>query len=258
MISTMLVGCRSLENHFIYNPSVYPSGWNKIEDDTIEEVNFQAGDGTQLHGLFAPHPEPKAIILFAHGRKGNVTSTLENLSQFIDRHQVSVMVFDYRGFGRSQGLPDEDGLYMDARAARKWLADRTGVVENDIIVMGHSLGAAVAVELAAADGAGGLIVEGGFTSLPLLVRRYAPIIPADLMLTSKFDSIEKIKNYTGPTLIAHGADDRIIPIKHGRKLFEAAGGEKRFLRIDGAGHTAKPTKNYQRAIDDLIQQSNTR
>ena len=119
--------------------------------------------------------------------------------------------------------------------------------------MGHSLGAAVAIELAATDGAKGLIVECGFTSLARLVRRYAPIVPAELILTSQFHSLERIKSYEGPTLVAHGSEDKIIPLKHGIQLFEASGGQKRFLRIEGNGHADAPTIDYQLAIDDLIE-----
>ena len=252
ILCTCLAGCRALENHFIYNPSVYPNGWNEIVDERIEEAYFNADDGTKLHGIFAEHPNPKAVILFAHGRRGNVTSFLDTLSKFVDRHEVSVMLFDYRGFGRSEGMPDENGLYQDARAARHWLCNRTGLSPDKIIVMGHSLGAAVAVELASDDGAGGLIVESGFTSLPNLVWRYAPIIPVNWILESKFNSIEKIKSFDGPTLIAHGTADKIIPVKHGHQLFKAAGGKKQFLQIDGGGHVGKPTREYQKAIDDLI------
>ena len=249
--AVLLAGCRSLENHFIFNPSVYPNDWNSYSDFGFEDAWFVAEDGTRLHGLYAKHPTPKAIVLFAHGRRGNVTSPMDKLLRFVNRHQVSVLIFDYRGYGRSSGKPDEPGIYQDARAARKWLAQRAGLSESAIVLMGRSLGAAVAIELAAEDGAGGLIVENGFTSLNDFVKHHVPPVPADLILRSEFNSIEKIEHYHGPLLICHGRGDRVVPFEHGQALFEAAPGPKHFFRCDG-GHESDSPDSYRVALDQFF------
>ena len=111
-------------------------------------------------------PAPRAVVLYAHGNAGNVAGWAWVLRLFRDRLGCSVLVFDYRGYGRSEGAPDEAGILVDARAARRWLAQRTGVAESEIVLVGTSLGGAVAVDLAAADGARGLVLESTFTSLP--------------------------------------------------------------------------------------------
>ena len=255
LVIAALTGCRALENHFIFDPTDFSEDWQSIPNPQIQEAYFRAADGTLLHGMLAKHADPRAVILFAHGRQGNVSSLIDKLLVFVDRHQVSVMVFDYRGYGRSGGKPDELGVYQDARAARKWLAEATDSNESDVVLMGRSLGAAVAIELAANDGARGLVVESGFTSLSDFVKHHAPPVPADLILFSKFDSLEKIGRYRGPVLVSHGRADRVIPFKHGKALFDAAAGPKHFFRTVG-GHEADPTHSYQMALDQFISDLN--
>ena len=140
---------KPIERSLIYHPSDWPSDFKIPEQAPVEEAWFSAVDGTKIHGLFAEHPNPKGIALVCHGNAGNVADRVGSLSILNQSHHLSVLMFDYRGFGKSSGKPDEQGLYMDARAARKWLAERTGVEESEIIVMGRSLGGAVAVDLAA-------------------------------------------------------------------------------------------------------------
>lgn len=252
----ILCGCRALENHFVYNPSVIPNGWVKSSDSKVEDAWFVSDDGTQLHGLLARHPSPNAVVLFAHGRNGNVTTLVHSLEAFVDRHQVSVMIFDYRGYGRSAGQPSEGGLYQDARAARKWLANELTMPESEIVLMGRSLGAAVAIELASTDGAKGLIVENGFTSLSELVRHHAPRVPADWILTNDFNSIEKISSYPGPVLVSHGTSDEITPYSQGKQLYNAAGGAKllkSFYTVEGGKHNWEPEPEYQAMLDHFIE-----
>ena len=249
---TVFCGCSTLENKIIYAPSVYPNNWNSIEDHRIKEVHFATTDSHQIHGLLAHHPNPRAVVLFAHGRQGNVTTPIKQLTSFADRHQVSVLIFDYRGYGKSSGRPDENGLYEDARAARRFLAHTYQMPESEIILMGRSLGAAVAIELAANDGAKALIIECGFTSLPELVKHYAPPLPSRAILTSRFDSLSKLKNFYGPAIFSHGTDDKVIPFEHGQRLYAAANGPKRFVSIEGCGHDSEPPAYYVSALNQFI------
>ena len=143
-----------LEESLIFIPLNY------AEDDwhprglTIEEANFQAADGVALHGWYIPHPKPKAAVLFLHGNAGNITHRVGILQALHTRARVSVLIFDYRGYGHSKGKPSERGILADARAARDWLARREKIRPADVVLMGESLGGGVAVDLAATDGAG--------------------------------------------------------------------------------------------------------
>ena len=149
-----------------------------------------------------------------HGNAGNVADRVGSLSILNQSHQLSVLMFDYRGFGKSEGKPSEHGLYMDARAARKWLAQRAGCKEADIIVMGRSLGGAVAVDLAAKDGAKALVLASTFTTMPEVAKQHAKLLPTGLLMTQRLDSLSKIRNYSGPLLQSHGLDDQLLSLIH--------------------------------------------
>jgi fermentation-respiration switch protein FrsA (DUF1100 family) len=144
------------------------------------------------------------------------------LRLYRDRLNASVLVFDYRGYGKSEGTPSEAGLLADARAARRWLAARTGVAERDIVVVGKSLGGGVAVDLAAKDGARALILESTFPSLPEVAAHHVPWLPTHWLMNTRLNSVAQIGNYHGPLLQSHGDADRTIPYEMGRKLFDAA------------------------------------
>lgn len=142
-------------------------------DDSVE-AKFVADDGVQLHGRFYDLPDPQAIVLFCHGNAGSVAEWSEVAERLCNQHHVAVLVFDYRGYGQSEGKADEQGILRDARAARRWLARHTGVAETDIVLMGRSLGGAVAVDLAAEDGARGLVLVSTFSSLPDVAAHHMP------------------------------------------------------------------------------------
>ena len=253
----ILAGCLSLsppavrwpDDPIVYQPSPFPNGdWRPMALQ-FEDANFEADDGTKLHGWFCPCENPRAVVLFAHGNAGNVSHRADRLRMLQHDMHVAVLTFDYRGYGRSQGVPSETGVLRDARAARRWLAERTGVQETEIVLMGESLGGGVAVDLAAKDGAAGLILESTFTSLPDVAQKQAPYLPAKMLMHNRLNSLSKISNYQGPLLIAHGDADRLIPLAQARQLLEAAPGPKHLVVIPGAGHNWAPTAEYQQQLD---------
>ena len=252
LLAVSATGCARLQNAYIYRPEPYPAGDWSPSGLAWEDAWFSSSDGTRLHGWYVPCESPAATILFAHGIDGNVASLAPQLAAFCDRHCVSVMVFDYRGYGRSVGSPDEQGLYEDAAAARAWLAEREGILPADIVLMGRSLGAAVMVDLAAREGARGLILESAFTSLPDVVEQHTLGIPVDWLLTSRFASIEKIGRYHGPLLMCHGELDSVIGLEQGRALFEAANPPKQFVTIAGADHQDPPDEDWHRTLDEFL------
>ncbi len=258
-----LTGCRwmgtysplgPLERKLVYHPQVYPEGnWSPPTSNT-EDVWFESRDGTRLHGWFLPHRAPRAVALVCHGNAGSIAGLQESLIRLNQRQELAVMAFDYRGFGRSKGVPSEAGLLADARAARDWLAKRTGVSHEDIVLMGYSLGGGVAVDLAAKDGARGLVLWSTFSNLPQTAAHHFSWLPTNLLMTQRFDSLAKIDDYHGPLLQSHGDADTIIPFKLGQRLHQKHSGPKQFIRIPGAGHLDADSEEYQLALSEFLQQ----
>ena len=202
LISLMTCGCslgsvslQPVDSAFVYQPSLYPDGEWEPSELKFEDAYFTSADGTRLHGWYCPAEKPRGVLLFAHGNAGNVSDRWPKMVLLQRRLNVSSLIFDYRGYGRSSGVPSEAGILADARAARRWLSDRTGVQEPDIIVMGESLGGGVAVDLAAKDGARGLVLESTFTSLPDVAGHLMPYTPAG--------SVPRDPRYTYPPVTEH-------------------------------------------------------
>lgn len=242
-----------VERSLVFQPVAYPDGdWQVPASIPIEDAWFEADDGTQLHGWFLPHPKPRGVALFCHGNAGNITSRGPTLWLLNQRHGLSIMTFDYRGYGRSQGAPNENGILQDARAARRWLAKRTGVNEHDIVLMGRSLGGAVAVDLASRDGARGLVLASTFSSLPDVAAHHMPWALPHWNMSMRLNSVRKIRDYRGPLLQSHGDADEVIPIELGRKLFDAAPGPKQLVIIPGGGHNDPQSDEYYIALDRFL------
>jgi fermentation-respiration switch protein FrsA (DUF1100 family) len=238
------------EESLIFFPDRQPlAGW---ELPNVERARFEAADGSKLHGWFFAHPEPRAVVLFACGNAGNISYRGERLADFCLRQRVALLAFDYRGYGLSVGQPNERGVLMDARAARKWLAERTAVAEKEIVLLGESLGGGVMVDLAAHDGARGLILERTFTSLPDVAAVHFPFIPVRLLMRNRLDSLSKIAKYHGPLLICHGDMDEIIPYEQGRRLFAAANEPKRFIDLPRVGHNDPLPAAWDTAVDQFL------
>ena len=241
-----------LEKSMVFAPTRFPEGNWKPAGLAFEDAWFKAADGTKLHGWYCPHEKPKAVVLFCHGNAGNLSDRAGVVRLLHDRIGISVMIFDYRGYGRSEGQPSEAGILQDAQAARRWLAKRAGVDEGDVVLMGRSLGGGVAVDLAAADGARGLVLESTFTSLPDVAGKLMPWVPAKLLMQTRLNSLAKIGNYRGPLLQSHGDADRLIPYEFGQRLFANANQPKTFVRIPGGDHNDPQTAEYYRALEKFL------
>jgi fermentation-respiration switch protein FrsA (DUF1100 family) len=242
------------ENSFIFFPSVYPDGDWQPEGLAFEDAWFETDDGTRLHGWYVPAANPRAVVLFAHGNAGNLTDRLDIIDALANVLGASVLAFDYRGYGRSEGHPSEQGILADARAARRWLARRAGIPESQIVLMGESIGGAVMVDLAADDGARALVLENTFTSLADVAAYHYPWLPVKLVMRSKLDSASKIRDYHGPLLQFHGDSDRIIPFKLGQRLFDAANEPKRLVVIPFGDHNDPRTKTAYEELGRFLAQ----
>lgn len=241
----------SLDELLLFFPSKYPDGDWRPAGLVVEDAWFKAQDGTRLHGWYGPCEKARAVVLFAHGNAGNVSHRAARMRHLQKELRVAALVFDYRGYGRSEGIPTAEGILQDARAARKWLAERAGVGEARIVLLGESLGGAVVADLAGTDGARALILESTFASLAEVARHHYPdlawLVPAD-----KLNSAARIARYAGPLLQCHGDADRTIPYASGVKLFEAAPGAKRFVRIAGGDHNDPPSADYLRHLERFL------
>ena len=202
---------------------------------SFEEVYFVTSDGVRLHGWFVPGCQDLTWLWF-HGNAGNISHRLEYLKLLHDELGVSVFLFDYRGYGRSEGKPSEEGSYRDAQAALTYLRSRGDIDSERIVYFGRSLGAGVAVELATRESPLALILESPFPSVPALARRHYPFLPIGPLLRTKYDSIAKIGSVKASLLVLHGDRDEVVPLEAGRSLFEAAREPKQLHVIQGAGH----------------------
>ena len=200
-----------------------------------EEVALAAEDGVRLHGWFLPAEErARGVLLFFHGNAGNISHRLDSLKIFHDLG-LSVLIFDYRGYGQSEGKVSEAGTYRDAEAAWRHLTEARRVPEDKIVLFGRSLGAAVAAHLATRQSPKALIMESSFTSVPDLAAKYYRIFPVHWLARFRYDARADLGAIACPVLIVHSRDDEIIPASHGRALFEAAQEPKAFLELSG-GH----------------------
>ena len=219
----------------------------------FEDLRLTAADGTALHAWFVPLQEDSPVILLCHGNAGNIASRLDKLLA-LRRAGAAVLLFDYRGYGRSAGRPDEQGTYQDAEAAYLWLADVKKVPAGRIFIHGESLGGAVTVELALRRRAAGLVLESTFTSVVEMCRRVFPFLPARLVVRLRYDSLSKIPRLSCPLLLLHSPDDDLVPFAMGRRLFAAAPEPKAFVELRG-GHNdgfRESGPAYERAIAGFI------
>jgi len=244
-----------LENALVYQPTNLSETKKLDVDLDYQDVFFESADGVELHGWYCAVENPRAVVLFAHGNAGNIADRAALIKRWTQGLQVSVFAFDYRGYGRSTGIPSEVGLLQDTRAARTCLAELAGMNESEIVLYGRSIGGAVMVDLAAHDGAKALVLESTFTSLQDVADWKFPFAGVGSSLKNSFNSLDKIGSYQGPVLIAHGRNDNVVPFSQGRELFEAANQPRSFVPIPKARHNWTPPYDYlltlSRFIDSL-------
>ncbi|HEY2942777.1 MAG TPA: alpha/beta hydrolase [Vicinamibacteria bacterium] len=201
-----------------------------------EEARLVAEDGVTLHGWFLPVEGSRFTVLVCHGNAGNISHRLDRALLMHAKLKTDVFLFDYRGYGLSEGAPDEQGTYRDARAAHRYLSTARGVVPGSLIIFGESLGAAVALQLALEVPARALVLEAPFTSIADMAGSVLPFLPVGRLLRTRYDNLAKIGGLRMPLLVLHGDRDTTVPFAQGRRLFEAAPEPKQFFPIPGAGH----------------------
>lgn len=214
-----------------------------------EDITLSTEDRKNISAWFVPSGKERGVLLFCHGNAGNISHRLDSIRIFHDLG-LSVLIFDYRGYGRSEGSPTEKGTYLDAEAAWLYLINVRKVRPEKVILFGRSLGAGVAAELALRHRAAGLIMESAFMSVPSLGSKFFPYLPVRLISRFHYSNIDKVNRTEIPKLIIHSPQDEIIPFEHGVALFEKAAAPKEFLRIAG-GHNEGFMLSGRTYIDGL-------
>ena len=209
-----------------------------------EDVRFQTSDGLTLQGWFIPgegdsdsnSSNSDTTWLWFHGNGGNLGHRIGELALAHHRLRDSIFIFDYRGYGESEGTASEQGTYLDSRAVMEYLSSRADVDRDRIVYLGHSLGAAVALELALTQPPMAMVLVSPFASVRDMANLTLPFPPAGWLVRNHYDSLSRIRQLDVPLLVLHGDQDETVPISQGRKLFEAANLPKRFQALEGAAH----------------------
>lgn len=218
-----------------------------------DAIDFVARDGVRLSGWFITAKKPGAVVLFCHGNAGNISDRLQ-LIKLLHKLDLSTFIFDYRGYGQSEGSPSEQGTYLDAEAAWDYLTLERGVPQESIIVFGMSLGGAVAAQLAQDHKPAALIIESAFTSLPDMAAEHYPFLPARLLTRFRYPTLDYLRQVACPVLIVHSNEDEIVPYSQGCRLYEAANDPKDFLEIRGDHNTGAlmSAETYMAGLNQFI------
>ena len=247
-----------LDQLLVFHPEPWiDRDWRKQVQLPLEDVRFTAEDGARLFGWFLQATPEAPVLLWCHGNAGNLIHRLDNMA-LLYRAGLSVFIFDYRGYGLSEGSPSEEGFYRDARAAYRHLVESRQVPTQRLILFGRSIGAAVAGNLAVSSSAAGLILEGAFPSVEAVAKHYYYGLPLHWLISSRFPLIDQMAQVRMPVLAIHGEQDDIIPIELGRKVYDAAPEPKSWYPVPGAGHNDCPFiggKEYLARVNSFIVQT---
>ncbi|POQ98163.1 lysophospholipase [Alkalispirochaeta sphaeroplastigenens] len=250
-----LAGCQS---RILYQPHAGRQ-WVGVPDDlgmAWDSIGITTDDGVLLDGWWIPAGDPRGVVLFFHGNAGNISHRLSSIRQFHDLG-LSVFIIDYRGYGRSQGSPSEEGTARDARAAYHFLTGPAGVPPERVVIFGRSLGAAVAAELAREVSCGAVILESAFRSVPALARSLYPWLPLGFLVRYDYPTEYYAAGITAPVLVIHSPHDEIVPFSHGQAVYAAVPGERRFLEIQGGHNTGfrESEPRYSREIGRFLEEA---
>lgn len=252
-----VAGLWAFQHALIYSPDdveyVPPSYYAMLEG--VEEIALETADGVELKAWYAPAPANRPTVVMFLGKSGALRTQRYRVRLFKEA-QMGVLLLAYRGYSGNAGVPTEEGLYTDARAALDWLETR-GVPDRSIALYGASLGSGVATAMAVEHEYGALVLEAPYTSVVDVAAGRFPLVPVNLLMHDRFDSLSRIDEVEEPLLVMHGARDRVIPQRLGRELFDAADGPKTGFWPDGVGHKDIFDRGGFEAARDFIESSVT-
>jgi pimeloyl-ACP methyl ester carboxylesterase len=216
-------------------------GWDQPEGLKVEDVWLTTRDGAAVHGWWCPVENPHWVVHYSHGNAGNLSHRREAIQSWQRACKASVLIYDYPGYGRSEGAPDEASCVAAGQAAYDWLRREQKVAPEQLIIYGKSLGGGVATELAVKNPHRLLVLFCSFTSMPDMAQAMFPFFPARYLVQTQFDNRAKLSEHTGPVVIGHGLADTLIPFQHSQRLYDALPGSAKQLRLyPGIGHSPPP------------------
>lgn len=222
------------QKKYIYYPAKDIITTPGLKGMEYEDVYFDSSDGVRLNGWYFPPPDAVGeVVLFCHGNADNISYFIDDVKMFKDLG-LGVFIFDYRGYGRSFGQQSETGTYFDAEAAWKWLTTVKKVPPRRIIIVGRSLGGAIAAWLAKEQQPRALFLETAFTSIEDIAAKTHPFVPVRFFLRYKYSTLDYLLKVKAPVLVVHSKDDTVVPFVHGQKLYAAAPEPKRFIELSGS------------------------
>jgi uncharacterized protein len=250
VIDVPLLG--AVQRRLIYFPSLGPVPPVAAVLPGGEDVVLETDDGLRLGAWFFRAADRRPAVLVCNGNAGDRMMQAP-LAAALSAMGLSVLLFDYRGYGGNPGDPSEDGLAADVRAARAFLAARPDVDPDHIAYFGESLGAAVAVRLALESPPAALVLRSPFTSLTDVGRLHYPWLPVRALLADRYPSISRIARVTAPLLVIAGDRDILVPAELSRRLYESACEPKRFVLVPGADHNSPQLLDGPRMIDAVVE-----
>jgi fermentation-respiration switch protein FrsA (DUF1100 family) len=247
----------SLENRLVYHPYRADASWIAKPIAEIEDVDLTSADGTRLHAWWCPDAKSEQAILYFHGNAGNLSWRGGSIVKLRNLLNLSVLIVDYPGYGKSEGSPSEQGCYLAADAAYDWLTAEKKIVPHKVSLYGASLGGGVAVDLASRKEHRALILVKTFTSLPDAASSlywWLPV-PKRALMTNRFDSLSKIGRCQRPVFIAHGTSDTLIPDSQGKALFKAANDPKRYVPMPGKDHNDELPPEFFTSLGEFLRET---
>jgi uncharacterized protein len=245
-----VAGCCAVENRLLYHPT------HSVGDRTlpapIQDVELRTATGLNIHARWCPHPGARGAILYCHGNAGELGHRALAVRELWEALGESVLIFDYPGYGRSEGRPSEAGCYAAAGAAYDWLVQSQGIAPERIVLYGESLGGGVAVDLASRRPHRALVLVKTFTSVADVAEAHCPWLPLRWLVTNRFDNLAKIGRCAGPKIIAQADADRLVPFIHGRRLLDAAG-PATFYTLEKSDHNDPLPADFYFALRKFLE-----
>jgi uncharacterized protein len=225
-----------IENRLVFYPTPASEWWNDPPETAIQDVYYTSAGGAKLHAWYFPTGSNEPTLVLFPGNAGNLSGRGQSMVKIRERLGTSVLIFDYPGYGKSEGKPNEPNCYDAAEGAVRWLGNEKAVPIERMIFYGESLGGGVATEMARRHPCRALILVKTFVSLPAAAKRHYPWLPCHWLMSNRFDNLAKLPEVHAPVFIASASEDGVVPYEHGELLFAAASEPKQFFRDEGSDH----------------------